>query len=127
MSALTERDREALLLYWDLVWLYRHGLPKVPDVDLPDPQNPDSPVGPLFDPTPTPIKPEARLILHDILAFDRLSNLRGDPSPQPSIATVISDSAFRAESAKRMLVRFKEAAKALEAEIEGASAEQVCC
>ena len=105
------RRRQIAESYWDLVYLYRHGLPKIPDSDLLPRGFPRGP-----QPDPSPID---RLQVQEELLFGLVA-LAGDPEPEPNVSgltRVLGDKAGRLSAAKGLAARMGVAAKHLAEEI----------
>jgi len=99
---------ELSLLFWDLLNIYRFGLP-----ELPKPE-PIIPFPPQPQPDPSPID---RLMIHEEILFGLIDIVKGDPSPQPSIAGVLNNTEIRLKSAKNLSQRLNTAMKELNQEI----------
>lgn len=102
-SAISLLVRGEIELYWDLMYLYKYGLPQIQ--------------GPILIPyaEPTPMLEWQRET--DALLFDLISIAAGDPSPQPSLQAALQDRATRLEAAKGAYLHHEEALGALEQEI----------
>jgi hypothetical protein len=105
-TALSLLVRGEIGLYWDLVYIYKYGLPKI---EWPFPS-------PFEEPTPTPTIEWQRET--DALLFDLVNIVAGDPSPQPSLQALLNDRGPRLDAAKRAYQQHEEALGALEQEIE---------
>lgn len=83
--------------YWDLIYLYRFGLPKVEGPHFPNP----------LDPVKAPIADE--VALHRDILFSLVDGLAGDPTPQPNLVGLLADRAPRLQGARRALKRHEDA------------------
>lgn len=91
-------------LYWDLMYIYRFGIPRV---EIPNPS------GPL--PNPSPID---RTRIHEEVLFGLLDAVdRGDTDPEPSITGILTDKSIRLSAAKNLTVRLTTAQQLLSREI----------
>lgn len=109
VAAVRHPDRpvreESARLFWDLQYLYRFGVFRVPESPLPIPvPQPDPPPG-------------ARLRVHEDLLFDLLSAALGDPNPQPNIPGVLGNRQVRLAAAKDASKRLAAAQQMLNREI----------
>jgi hypothetical protein len=92
-------------LYWDLMYIYRFGILRVP---IPNPSAP----------LPNP-SPEGRVRVHEEVLFGLLDTVdRGDPDPEPSITTLVANKSIRLSAAKALAVRLTTAQQQLGKEIE---------
>jgi hypothetical protein len=109
IGAIRTRRNHFIEAYWDLVYIYRFGLPDL-KVELQIPWPPQ--------PQPDP-SPEYWNFGHDILLLDILDLVMGDPNPQPSSwIKLLGSSQFRIAAATNLLNHFKLAIPQLEAEIQ---------
>lgn len=109
---LSEQDREALLLFWDLKHLIQYGLPPVPEVPgFRRPDDPTSPMGPDID--PIPILRNDRDLMFEMI--DALAEVGSGTSP---LNVALNDRELRLEAAKRHRDRLQTAMAAMDAEIE---------
>jgi len=93
-------------VYWDLLYLYRFGLPRITGLDkLPGPFPPQ--------PQPDPL-PMARISVLEEAVFHLAGAAFGDPEPEPNI---FSSKAIRLAGAKNLSARLATAQRRLNAEI----------
>ncbi len=98
ISPTSPTSPESAIYFWDLKYLYHHGVPEIPEAKLPETLlSPE----PLPDPTPTPIdlvnldfvnpRPEPSFSFFDDIAlidFNQEIQLIGDSSPINSFDTI---------------------------------------
>ena len=111
VHAVRESNSELLRLYWELMYLYRFGLPKIP---------------PLFDPNRPAPDPVPDSIYIDSRVFDSIiakavhdpgfGTLFGDPTPQPNLDQ-FGGVRVRLDAAQALCKRLVVAVKELEHEI----------
>ena len=106
-STLPQWLKDLLEAYWDIVYWYRFGLPKIP---IPDPE------GPL--PGPSPVSGSGNFV-RDFLLLDILEHAMGDPHPQPnSWIQTLGNKQIRITAAVNLRDQLKAAIPQLEAEVE---------
>lgn len=100
-------------LFWDLQYIYRFGIPKIPTPELfPIPVRPFPPQP---QPDPSPID---RLRINEEILFGLIDTFDGDPSPQPNITGVLRNTKIRLKAAKALSQRLNTAMEGLKKEIE---------
>lgn len=96
--------------FWDLQYLYKFGIPKLP------PPEPGI-IGP-YPPRPQPDpSPFDRLHLHEQILLGLVDVLDGDPDPQPNLQNVLRDKGIRLAAARALSQRLTTAVQGLSKEL----------
>jgi hypothetical protein len=101
-----ERAKELMRIYWDLVYWYKFGIPKFPETQIQLPRFNE--MGPLTTDT---------LELHQELLFYLLDAYAGDPSPQPSLQSLLLDRSTRLAAAREVALLFERGHQSMKEEI----------
>ena len=101
--------RELVELFWDLQYIYRFGVPRVPSPDIP------LPVPSILQ---LALDSSERIQLHQEVLLGLLDEIAGDPSPQPSLQNILYDQQVRLAAAKGLNQRLEFALKQVNQEIE---------
>ncbi|NER51292.1 MAG: hypothetical protein F6J92_32415 [Symploca sp. SIO1A3] len=107
---------ELIRLFWDLQYIYRFGIPEIPNLIRNLDPTP-TPTIPLPQPQPDP-SPIDRLMIHEEILFGLIDIFKGDPSPDPNIAGVLRNTEIRLKAAKDLSQRLNTAMVGLNKEIE---------
>lgn len=95
-------------MFWDLQYLYKFGIPRVPPPEL------TIPFPPQPQPDPSPVD---RLRLHEELLVGLVSAIDGDPEPQPNLEAILRNRSIRLNAAKNLSQRLNTAMQQLNKEI----------
>lgn len=98
-------------MFWDLQYIYRFGIPRIPPAEIPFPFPPQP------QPDPSPIN---RLQLHEELLIGLVDFAAGDPDPEPNINNIegiLKNPSIRLAAAKNLLQRLNTATEKLNKEI----------
>jgi hypothetical protein len=97
--------------YWDILYIYRFGLPKIPVGELEGPS-------PFQSQPQTEPSPMSGSFVRDFMLLDVLEHAMGDPHPQPdSFITLLGNKQMRITSARNLRDHLKKAIPQLEAEV----------
>lgn len=108
VRGVTERDEELIRLFWDLQYLYKFGLPEIVPSEIPVDFN-------IPQPDPSPID---RIQVNETILSQLVDVVAGDPSPQPSIQSILKDTNIRLSSAKNFAQNLNSALKMVNSEIQ---------
>ncbi len=108
IRGVTKNDDELILFFWDLQYLYKFGLPEIVPPEIPVDFN---------DPQPDP-SPIERLQVNESILSQLIDVVAGDPSPQPSLQSVLKDTNIRLSSAKKFAENLNNSLKMVNLEIE---------
>jgi hypothetical protein len=90
--------------YWDLMYIYKFGLWKIPEIRIPPGHGPD----------PSPILSTQD---HNFLLFELVNSVAGDPEPQPNLKTNVFSNKVRLAAVKGLRERLASAVKLADVEI----------
>ena len=99
--------RVAVEHFWDIQYILRFGLPRLPDPELRIPPRPE--------PDPPPFE---RLAAHEEILSALIDLQLGDPEPEPNVVGMLRDPAVRLSAAKNLSVRLQSAIRQVRQEIE---------
>ena len=95
-------------MFWDLQYIYKFGLPEMIPPTIPVDFNVPKP-----DPSPIEMIQVNQYILSQLVDV-----VAGDPSPQPSLQSILKDTNVRLSSAKSFAKKLNKALKTVKLEIE---------
>lgn len=95
-------------LFWDLQYIYRFGIPKIPPLELQRPWPPQP------QPDPSPID---RLGLHEDILMGLVDIYAYDPTSETNLSSVLRDRTIRLAAAKGLTQRLNTALQQLDKEI----------
>jgi len=95
--------------YWDLVYLYKFGLPEIKvDLVIPWPPQPQPDPSPLYG-----------SLVRDSLLLDMLDLAMGDPNPQPdSFIKLLGNNQIRLTAVKKLIDHYRKVIPQITAEIQ---------
>ncbi|HBL13324.1 MAG TPA: hypothetical protein DD379_18370 [Cyanobacteria bacterium UBA11162] len=95
-------------LFWDLQYIYRFGIPKIPPAELQIPWPPQP------QPDPSPLD---RLRLHENILMGLVDIYAYEPDPETNLSYVLRDRTIRLTAAKGLSQRLNTALQQLDKEI----------
>lgn len=95
-------------MFWDLQYLYKFGIPRIPPPELAIPFPPQP------QPDPSPID---RLRLHEEILVGLVGVVDGDPDPEPNLGAILRNRSIRLNAAKNLSQRLNIAIQQLDKEI----------
>ena len=90
--------------YWDLMYIYKFGIWKIPEPIIPKIGGPD--------PSPISITQD-----HNLLLFELVNLVAGDPEPQPNLKTDVFSNKVRLAAVKALRERLVSAVKLADLEM----------
>jgi hypothetical protein len=100
--------RQLAEAFWDLQYLYKFGIPKLP------PPEGIGPYPPRPQPDPSPLD---RIRVHEELLLGLVDVFDGDPNPEPNLQGILRDKGIRLAAAKALSQRLTGALQGLNKEI----------